>query len=513
MNDLNEIYIHSENPSPVSDWEQNGIDSTTGGNSVNTKRIRTIASGLPKDIDSIKANTGYVFVAHGWNSNNQYIGPWNGEAFVFNNSKLLNELELSPLYSAGAAKIRLVMIYGSSDITPSDGVNIVYVTNTNKLDNIASESDILRGDVDSIINILGFYENLADPSNLELNKVWNSVNSTYSASGYCRQEVIVEPLTKYTISKYTSSFCWFTNDNVENLGKITTNPFETPEGCTRIRLGTNGSDNFVVLKGEHQIPVVYANYPYGETYSALDNIDRVNDRITETIEAIQKADYVSLSLLSTLGAIGDSYTSGGIYGVEGADSGAHYDISWPQILAKKCGFEAVNYSKSGIDVSAWLSDTSIGLPKLTTDVQKQLYVITLGINAEKKISDPSVSADTGTISDINISDPSLNGDTFYGHYGRMVSGIINYAPNAKIILVKPVITSSAKLTAIADIGELFGLPVISMSDDWYYKTSFYTDNLSTSHPIALTYSGMALAYERQIKQCMVDNATYFKNLV
>lgn len=404
-------------------------------------------------------------------------------------------------YSYDFVKIEAYFVGGggSATIAPvDDGI-------FNELTDVSSNVSSLSG----VVSCLDPITNIANPADKISDSVWVSSANTYSASGWSRMPAIaVEPETTYTASELSTDFSWFTNANNENLGKITTNPFTTPSGCTAIKVSESGSDNFVIVKGTRTAPLVYADYPYNVTKTKIDSLETDVSELQNTVNAIP---LTSISMFATVGAIGDSYTSGGIYGVTGLDGSAYYKVSWPQILARKCGFEATNFSASGLDVSGWLLDSEYGLAAIQSAPAQDLYVITLGINGEKTLADQTVSAQIGTVEDIDISDPSQNADTFCGHYGKMLSAIIAHAPDAKIILVQPLLTSAEKLTAIANIATLFSVPYFRMSHDSYYSTDFYNDNLHTSHPIALTYAGMALAFERQITKCMIDNVSYFTN--
>ena len=370
--------------------------------------------------------------------------------------------------------------------------------------------------LDQINDVIEPYVNIANPSDLVTGSVWSQVNYIYSAEGWSRQEIAVKAGKKYTVDGCATDFCWFTNNNNDNLGHFSAGIITVPSGCTKIRLGKQGTTPFVVLNIEldYLSAESYDDFPYGTTFAKIStDIDNIKSRleIVENEIFLPEDEYTSVSLFETMGVCGDSYSSGLIVGVTGGESGTYYSISWPQILARKVGIMATNYSEPGFDVSACLSDSDPGLPALKSDTAKNLYVIMLGINSEKKISDPTETAEIGTVNDIDISDPTNNADTFCGHYGTMISAIMDHAPNAKIILVKPLepMIHPSKNTAIGNIGNLFGIPVISLADDPFYSTSFYTDNLHTSHPIGITYAGMANAFERQIALCMKNNASYF----
>ena len=113
----------------------------------------------------------------------------------------------------------------------------------------------------------------------------------------------------------------------------------------------------------------------------------------------------SISLFQNLGIIGDSYASGELY-VDG-NYIDHYDISWGQILARKNGIKAINFSKGGLTTRDWLADDH-GLSLLNSSDPQDLYIIALGINDYSKLGDSYL----GTENDVNT-----QANTFYGNYG------------------------------------------------------------------------------------------------
>jgi len=504
---------------PASAFVQGGIDDNTGAGSTATNRIRT-ANSIDLTADSISVASDYDYLLYAY-SGDYYIGGWTGSEFTRGSSIAWQSapFDMANLSGLNATKLTLVLRHhNNSTIAPADGGDIVSVIKTtNNVDTALAKATQNEGKIGAIETLLQLIANIANPENQISGGVWSAVNTVYNASGYSRLEIDVTPETTYSVDKFMSSFCWFTDDTYQNLGHITTNVFVTPEGCTKIRLGKNDTNPFVVVQGDMgwiENASLYEAYPYGIPSSSKigelqGEIDAVDNRVS--VLENDTSPLTTVSMFMTVGAIGDSYTSGGIYGVTGVEGGSHYDVSWPQIMARRCGLTATNYSKGGYDVSRWLNDTDIGLAKLEADAAKNLYVIVMGINDEKSLSDVTVDVSVGTTDDINLSDPTQNADTFCGHYGRMVSAILAHAPKAKVILVRPLITTADKMTAIINIATLYGLPSFAMSADAYYDTDFYKNNRYTGHPIAATYAGMAMAFERQINQCIVDNISYFTN--
>lgn len=508
-------YVETTVILPSSAFEQGTLDANTGANSSANNRIRTVNS-IDLSASSVSVASGYDYLLYAYRGS-YYIGVWSGSEFARGAGAWQSDtFAMANIDGLNVTKLALVLRHhNNSTIAPADGKDIVSVTYTsNNVDEALAKATKNEGMIDALLQPV---TNIANPENQISGGVWSSVNTVYNASGYSRLEIDVTPETTYSVDKFSSSFCWFTDDTYQNLGHITTNVFETPEGCTKIRLGKNDTNPFVVIQadmGWTGNASLYEDYPYSTPSSVkineLQNEINAQDNRISAIENIV-VPLTTVSMFETIGAIGDSYTSGGIYGVTGVTAGNHYNVSWPQIMARHCGLTATNYSKGGYDVSKWLNDADIGLAKLEADTAKDLYVIVLGINDEKSLSDATADVPVGTTADIDVSDPSQNADTFCGHYGRMLSAILAHAPKAKIILVRPLLTTTAKQTAIINIAALYGLPSFAMGADDYYSSDFYRNNRYTGHPIAATYAGMAMAFERQINQCIVDNISYFTN--
>ena len=217
-------------------------------------------------------------------------------------------------------------------------------------------------------------------------------------------------------------------------------------------------------------------------------------------------DYVSLSLFSKFGVIGDSYASGEVY----FDSKFHdiYEISWGQILARKLGTTCVNFSGGGYSTRGWLNNSK-GLAQMLDTEAQDIYYLCLGINDANNYGAEYL----GTVSDIN-EDYTQNPDTFFGNYGKIIGNIKDYAPHAKIVMFTIVPTTEMKATyneAIIEIANHFGIPYVVQTDDPFFTSDLYVDGKVQSHPVAVVYSGMATAFERLLKRCITENFEYFKD--
>lgn len=227
----------------------------------------------------------------------------------------------------------------------------------------------------------------------------------------------------------------------------------------------------------------------------LDNISSENNII----------DYVSLSLFSKFGVIGDSYASGEIYD-QSQNPYDKYNISWGQILARKLGTECINYSEGGLTTRTWLN-SSKGLALLNSSEPQNMYYLVLGINDILSLGLSYL----GSISDIDAQT-----DTFYGNYGKIITAIKQRAPKASIILFTTALNnyldSDKYNEAIINIANHFGIPYAVQLSDSFFTSEFYLKNQVAGHPIAIVYSGMANAFERLIKKCITENTEYFRYL-
>lgn len=397
-------------------------------------------------------------------------------------------VKYSPIQSASwllvyAASAGGFEIYCEETIAKNTEIANEALKKANKVPNLENKQN-------SLIMAVGVYENIANPDAKIDGGVWSAVNTIYNADGYSRIEIAVEPNKNYTVGKFISAFCWFTNDANVNLGHITTNRFTTPDGCTKIRLGKSGTDNFVLLDTDYDgIINGYSDFPYGVVFS----------RVARKDDVIQ---FTGLSMFDSIAVIGDSFASGGIYIDEQTNWGTHYDLSWPAVIQRRIGCTVNNYSIPSISTRTWLTHAN-GLSKALSDNASGLYMLCLGIN------DNGMENYLGTISDIH-DDWNDNADTFYGNYGKIFDQLKAHAPNSKFVFVIPPYSylKDEFRQAILDIAEHYGVPVL-YSDDDFFKSNFFNDNFHNGHPVAMTYAGMAMAYEREMGKCIRDNTEYF----
>lgn len=218
-----------------------------------------------------------------------------------------------------------------------------------------------------------------------------------------------------------------------------------------------------------------------------------------------QSELCNLSLFEKFGVVGDSFASGELY----FNSSYHdkYNISWGQIMARKHGTLCTNYSSGGLTTRSWLTATK-GLPLLLSSNAEDIYYLALGINDVYSLGINYL----GVITDITDHESYADyGDTFYGNYGRIIEQIQTHAPHAKIVMFTCASTTGnypAFNNAIIEIAEHYNIPYIVQADDPFFHSEIYT-NMSGSHPTAIGYSGMAVAFERLLNKCIVNNQNYF----
>ncbi len=220
--------------------------------------------------------------------------------------------------------------------------------------------------------------------------------------------------------------------------------------------------------------------------------------------------YSSLSMFEKIGVIGDSYASGQIY-LTGSPVN-YYNLSWGQVLARKNGIECINFSKGGLTSKTWLTDSK-GLSLMKNSEPQSLYLIVLGINDNTEIVAGRYSF--GTDADFDLSDFENAPDTFYGNMCKIIGYIKQKSPSAKIIVSTMANNNSepsrAMNIAIEKCAELAEVPTIKQYDDMFFTSDYYKNGMVGGHPTAPVYSGMALAFERLINQCISENYDYFKD--
>ena len=226
-----------------------------------------------------------------------------------------------------------------------------------------------------------------------------------------------------------------------------------------------------------------------------------------------KLDFVSFSMFTNFGVIGDSHAVGGI-SVDGGEITERMEVSWGKILARRNGNECTNFAIGGCTTDSWLKDTNErGLKFLKESEPLSLYILGLGINDYYRNGIEYL----GSVEDIDKSDYRKNANSFYGNYAHIISEIKLHSPGAKIIMMTMVDNWSedaiAYNNAIMEIADVCDVACIRLCENEFFKSDFYKDNLQSDHPTAVLYSGMAVAIEEMIEREMINNIQYFQDYI
>ena len=222
-------------------------------------------------------------------------------------------------------------------------------------------------------------------------------------------------------------------------------------------------------------------------------------------------DYASVAMFRNIAVIGDSFASGALYDPSTASHpyvATAYELSWIQVMARRNGIAASNFSTGGLNVKTWLEHSSRGLAALLAADPQNIYIIALGINDKKAIDDGDM--DLGTLEDVNVSDHTQNPDTFYGNYGRIIGNILAHAPKAKIVCLSVAREGQRSMDEhIKAVAEKYGVPFIDLTEEPYFTSEIYYGSMAGGHPLAYGYAGMGRAIERLLQKCVIVNSAYF----
>lgn len=260
----------------------------------------------------------------------------------------------------------------------------------------------------------------------------------------------------------------------------------------------NGSDDPSEASGRVQLAVDAS----GQMYYTINWYNSWRPWNKVKIDSPDRTCLTSISLFRSIGIIGDSYASGELAIDKYAD---HYNMSWGQILARRNGATAINFSRGGQTTRGWLGDQERGLGLLKNTPAQDLYVLALGINDCDKLKENYIG---------NTADMGTDADTFYGNYGKIIQAIKDKAPNSKIVigtLTQQGTTQSKFNTAIQNIAQHYGIPCLELNSDPFFTSNFYLTHLHGGHPTGPVYAGMSKAYERLIEDAMVMHLDYFEN--
>lgn len=252
-------------------------------------------------------------------------------------------------------------------------------------------------------------------------------------------------------------------------------------------------------------------------------------KIQETIT--DEAVYSGIGMFERFGVIGDSFASGPILPGTADPLNQNFSLSWGQILARKAGVTCVNYSEGGCGTYRFLDATNRDysthlMGKVLSDIsggnECGLYLLCMGINDSaswREFGDKHGGLDyLGSSADINTSDYTQNANSFWGNYGKIIQQLKQLTPGSRLVMCtywrqdnSDQYAFSEYIQAIQDIATFFSIPCITLTDDGFFRSSFYINNLVSNHPTAPQYVGYANAIDRLLSRCIVSNYNYFKD--
>lgn len=292
--------------------------------------------------------------------------------------------------------------------------------------------------------------------------------------------------------------------NAGSEGGVAHLPDGMLQGATVATIGTSiGSGRFQLLMRSDGGPVM-SRINWGSSWTPWSD----GSEGTADGTRVPWPEWSCLSLFERIGVVGDSFASGEVVLEEGSYID-HYSISWPRILARRCGVSVTNFTRGGLDTRSWLTD-DMGLTLMESTEPQNLYLLALGINDANR-DGLSYLGSTTDMTD----DPDSNPDTFYGNYARIISRIRAHAPAAKIVMTTLVRQDGAFPMfnqAIRDIAGHHGVPVMDLRDDPFFTGSFY-QRMQGGHPTSVVYAGMAMSLDRLFAKCAMDNQPYFDDYI
>lgn len=268
--------------------------------------------------------------------------------------------------------------------------------------------------------------------------------------------------------------------------------------------------------------LLYRNYI--NTTSGWTPWKKVQETITD--EAV----YSGIGMFQKFGVIGDSFASGPILPGTADPLNQNFSLSWGQIMARKAGVTCVNYSEGGCGTYRFLDTTHRDysthlMGKLLADIDGGdkcgLYLLCFGINDSnynRIFGNKHGGLEyLGSSADINMSDYTQNENSFWGNYGKIIQQLKQLTPDSRLVMCTYWRENNSEdyayneyIEAIQQIAAFFEIPCLTLTDDSFFTSSFYINNLVSNHPTAPQYVGYAAAIDRLLSRSIVSNYNYFK---
>lgn len=421
------------------------------------------------------------------NASNDSTLIWRGPSGNINTIGILPQDTLSAVFTNTAPTSNAGSIRINQAV--SGATYHIVVTTENVIDNVAELTTICNG--------IGEKTPIADVMSFRTG-YWQSVTTFSTGAAYrvgasaCSfdKDVVISAFNGYWLAGYIDGV------QIGNVGAVAVPANKTLQLYIR-KVWENTSTPVTVAEMTDDVYILNLN--------KLTEYDRLLDT------------FAGIEMFRTAGFVGDSYVA------------TRLGHSWVDIVQGRTGVECAKFAKSGDDSGAWLSDQNNGLPALEAAAAKDLYWIALGINDGDRVDRNS--SYLGSISDISGAYTSYP-DTFYGNYGHIIEAIAAHAPNAKIVLYKPVYRSQPRTLwgvsstqngikqvrdAIDEIALHYDLPVMDALDDLLFRSQWYATHMDSAvsagtHPAVMLYPAIAAANMRLFSKMVQHYDAYFMNL-
>ena len=271
----------------------------------------------------------------------------------------------------------------------------------------------------------------------------------------------------------------------------------------------------MLLPGKYyRLNVCYLDSRTLQTTDEVTTHVKLTDIITSEYEEC-KHTFFGLEMYNNVAFVGDSYTV----------KRSTYNNCWGQIIGQKLGINVSLFGHSGYSTNTFrtASGATDSLTGMLSASSNDLYWLGFGINdASAAKSNPAY---IGSVSDLTGEYASYP-NTLWGNYGCIIESIRATFPNAKIVLCNVMyhdmrtaqmgsdtVNIPAVNSAIADIAEHYGIPLIKLMDDVFYRSPEYDTNMQATaytHPDPVLFPGMANANMRLFARAVADNPAYFK---
>ena len=240
--------------------------------------------------------------------------------------------------------------------------------------------------------------------------------------------------------------------------------------------------------------------------------------------------YAGIDIFEKFCIIGDSFATGYICTSTDTEGSNHWYLSWGRMIARRHNITCHLQARGGYSTYDFVnpSDSEYnnrGLGKLISDTTTgnadDMYIIAMGINdsnSSKTFGNKQGGLTyIGSSLDINLSDPTQNANSFWGNMGRIIQTIRTNSPTSRVVLStfcrlpspNTAEAYDAFIQAIKEIATFFELPCIELTDDPFFKSPYYLNNMVGYHPTAPQYVGYSYAMERLLSRCMVNNYLKF----